>query len=46
MNCELIKASREYKDAIKNLMQFYIYDFSEFTKSDIAENGLFDAYPN
>ena len=41
---ELIKASQEYQEVIKNLMQFYIYDFSEFAKYDVEENGLFEPY--
>ncbi|QYR21939.1 GNAT family N-acetyltransferase [Paenibacillus sp. sptzw28] len=45
MNFELIHASEEYKDIIRNLMQFYIYDFSEFIKCDVEEDGLFGAYP-
>jgi predicted acetyltransferase len=45
MNFELIRASYEYKDIIRNLMQFYIYDFSEFVNCDVEENGLYGAYP-
>jgi predicted acetyltransferase len=45
MNLKLIPASDEYKNVIKNLMQFYIYDFSEYVKCDVEENGLFGAYP-
>ncbi|KRE48752.1 GNAT family N-acetyltransferase [Paenibacillus sp. Soil522] len=45
MNYELIQAPKEYQDIIKNLMQFYIYDFSEFVKCDVEEDGLFGAYP-
>jgi len=26
-------------------MQFYIYDFSEFVRHDVEEDGLFAAYP-
>jgi predicted acetyltransferase len=44
MHFEIIKASAEYKDVIKNLMQFYIYDFSEFIQLDVEENGLFEPY--
>jgi predicted acetyltransferase len=46
MNLELIRASPEYKNVIKNLMQFYIYDFSEYVKCDVEEDGLFEAYPH
>ena len=41
---ELIYAAEEYKEVIKNLMQFYIYDFSEYVDYDVEENGLFSAY--
>lgn len=46
MNCRLIKASIAHKDVIKNLMQFYMYDFSEYFKLDVEEDGLFTAYKN
>lgn len=46
MNFILIQASHGYKDVIKNLMQFYIYDFSEYNKSNVEEDGLFAAYPD
>jgi predicted acetyltransferase len=45
MNLELIQAPEEYKNILENLMQFYIYDFSEFIKCDVEEDGLFGAYP-
>ncbi|MGF9698496.1 GNAT family N-acetyltransferase [Paenibacillus sp. MABNR03] len=45
MNYELIQASKAYKEVIKNLMQFYIYDFSEFVQCDVEDDGLFGAYP-
>ncbi|MEO6721548.1 MAG: GNAT family N-acetyltransferase [Ferruginibacter sp.] len=43
---KLIKASLKYKNVIHNLMQFYIYDFTEFNKSDVEENGLYADYIN
>ncbi len=46
MNFKLIKASSEYKDVFKNLMQFYYYDFSEYLKYDVEIDGLFPQYPN
>ena len=46
MNHELIYAFKDYKDVIKNLMQFYIYDFSEYVDYDVEEDGLFKPYPN
>jgi predicted acetyltransferase len=27
-------------------MQYYIYDFSEFVKCDVEEDGLYGAYPH
>jgi hypothetical protein len=35
MNFNLIKASREYISVFENLLQFYIYDFSEFVELDV-----------
>jgi predicted acetyltransferase len=46
MNFTLLQASAEYKAVIQNLMQFYIYDFSEFIKYDVEDNGQFAPYPN
>jgi predicted acetyltransferase len=40
---ELIDAG-EYKEVLKNLMQFYIYDFSEYVDCDVEGDGLFSAY--
>ena len=45
MDLKLIPASGEHQGVIKNLMQFYIYDFSEFAGYDVEEDGLFAAYP-
>lgn len=45
MNYELILASKEYEAVIRNLLQFYIYDFSEFVQCDVEEDGLFGEYP-
>ena len=44
MEFQIIKASKEYKDILGNLMQFYFYDFSEFVKCDVEDNGLYRAY--
>jgi len=43
MLLQLRKASFEDKTIIKNLMQFYMYDFSEFVNIDPENNGLFAA---
>lgn len=44
MEFQIIKASEEYKDVLGNLMQFYFYDFSEFVKCDVEDNGLYKPY--
>ncbi|MEO6301598.1 MAG: GNAT family N-acetyltransferase [Bacteroidia bacterium] len=46
MNYILLKASEEHKIVIQNLMQYYIYDFSEYIKYDVEDNGLFAPYSN
>ena len=46
MNFELIYASKEHINVIGNLMQFYIYDFSEYINYDVEEDGLYKAYPD
>ena len=45
MQFNLTPASPADKSVISNLMQFYIYDFSEFIDFDVEEDGLFGAYP-
>src|ERR1700712_3027854 len=44
MNMKLALASIEDRNIIKNLMQYYIYDFSEYIHCDVEEDGLFAAY--
>jgi predicted acetyltransferase len=46
MAAQLLKASHQHKEIIKNLMQFYVYDFSEFINLDVEADGLFAAYSN
>ena len=46
MKIKLALASIEDKNTIENLMQFYMYDFSEYMNSDVEEDGLFAAYPH
>ena len=46
MNFTLVQASKEDKVIIDNLMQFYIYDFSEYIARDVENNGLFAPYPH
>jgi predicted acetyltransferase len=46
MDLEVTIAPAESKQVIKNLMQFYKYDFSEFIDCNPEEDGLFAAYPD
>ncbi|HLK28049.1 MAG TPA: GNAT family N-acetyltransferase [Puia sp.] len=46
MNFTLIQASNDHKTVIRNLMQFYMYDFSEYVRHDVEDNGLFAPYPD
>jgi predicted acetyltransferase len=46
MNFTLLQASDDHKMVIKNLMQFYIYDFSEYVRLDVEDNGSFAPYPD
>lgn len=45
MNYEIKRATLEEKETLNNLLQFYIYDFSEFMDFHIEDNGKFDDYP-
>ncbi|MEB0045923.1 MULTISPECIES: GNAT family N-acetyltransferase [unclassified Pseudomonas] len=42
---ELHAAQREEWDTIENLMQFYLYDFSEWLPLKLGEHGLFKIQP-
>ncbi|MEO0836581.1 MAG: GNAT family N-acetyltransferase [Cyanobacteria bacterium J06642_3] len=44
MNVEITSASVTDKSVIKQIMELYQYDFSEFTKADLNEHGRF-GYP-
>lgn len=45
MNVAVIKAEKEHREALENLMQFYIYDFSEFLGFDVEQDGKYSPYP-
>lgn len=45
MNYKIMKANSKEMDLLQNLLQFYIYDFSEFIDIDVEENGEFSEYP-
>lgn len=40
------QATLEDKYILKNLMQFYFYDFSEFVEAHLYKDGLFEELPN
>lgn len=42
---EISKASIDNRETLANLLQFYIYDFSEFIDAHVEENGRFGEYP-
>ncbi len=42
MNTELVPAEVQDKSVVANLLQLYLYDFSEFAGWAINEHGLFD----
>lgn len=42
---EVIEATRQQEQVLANLLELYVYDFSEFLDLDIAENGRF-GYPS
>ena len=44
-NIELHPAQRDELDIIENLMQFYMYDFSEWLPLKLARHGLFSIHP-
>jgi predicted acetyltransferase len=46
MNFTLLQASHVHKIVIQNLIQFYIYDFSEYVRYDVEDDGLFAPYPD
>jgi predicted acetyltransferase len=46
MKIQIIRAPAEYKQVISNMLQFYMYDFSEYTGSDVEPNGLYGVYPD
>jgi predicted acetyltransferase len=41
MEIEVLRATAQDKPAVQRLMQFYLYDFTEFLNLDMDENGVF-----
>ena len=45
LELNIVKVPIEEKPILNNLMQLYLYDFSEFMDCDVEDNGLFGEYP-
>jgi len=45
MTVQLVNAPASHKHIVKNLLQLYIYDFSEYVNCDVEDDGLY-AYPH
>ena len=45
MDIEPVQVNQRHREVLNNLMQFYIYDFSEFLNLDVEENGKYSPYP-
>lgn len=41
MEVELVPAEKQDKSVVRNLMELYLYDFSEFAGDDVDEHGLY-----
>jgi len=41
MNIQLLTVTPQQKQVLQNLLQLYIYDFSEFVRIDVKANGLY-----
>jgi len=46
MEVVITKASHNERPLFENLLQLYIYDFTEFTNAPITENGLYKVMPD
>lgn len=46
MKLRIERVPYEQKHIIKHLMQFYLYDFTEFLNIPLAEDGRFPPYPD
>lgn len=44
MNINISNAMKNEKDLFKNLLQLYMYDFTEFTDVDINVDGLYNIF--
>jgi len=46
MEVVVLRAALYDRTLIENLLQFYIYDFTEYTSASILENGLYNTMPD
>ncbi|MCE5172503.1 GNAT family N-acetyltransferase [Paenibacillus profundus] len=46
MEVVVSRATQYDRKLIENLLQFYIYDFTEFTSASILENGSYNTMPD
>ena len=44
MNIEITKAEKDHKTVLRQLLEFYCYDFSEYLQTDVNTHGKFE-YP-
>lgn len=45
MDFTIVQVNQKHREVLNNLMQFYIYDFSEFLDFDVEEDGKYGPYP-
>lgn len=41
MNIEIVPVDNRHKSALRQLIELYSYDFSEYTKADVDEHGFY-----
>ena len=45
MDFTIVQVNQKHREVLNNLMQFYIYDFSEFLSFDVEGDGKYSPYP-
>ncbi|CAH1216774.1 hypothetical protein PAECIP111893_04167 [Paenibacillus plantiphilus] len=46
LDLRIARIPQEDKETLHHLMQFYMYDFSEFMDAHVEDDGLYRKYPN
>ncbi|GIP44586.1 hypothetical protein J45TS6_30450 [Paenibacillus sp. J45TS6] len=46
MKVVIMKAALSDRTLIENLLQLYVYDFTEYTDASIDENGVYQIMPD